>query len=38
MNEDIMHISNTLIYDGRLRIDNNLVLKSSIDIPYVKLM
>jgi len=38
MNEDIMHISNTLIYDNRLKIDNPLILQSSIDIPYVKLI
>ena len=33
-----MHISNTLIYDNRLKIDNPLILQSSIDIPYVKLI
>ena len=38
MNEDIMYISNTLIYDNRLKIDNPKTGSSSLEIPYAELV
>jgi DNA replication ATP-dependent helicase Dna2 len=33
MNEDIMSLSNTLIYDGRLRVGNEVVGKRGLKLP-----
>lgn len=36
MNEDIMSLSNTLIYDGRLRVGNEVVGKRGLILPNKK--